>query len=135
MDIKNSLELILKSKETLGATFYHDLLQRYPDLKQYFENVDLSRQAVLLTMQLSVIEVYYTTRSPAAEKYLQVLGTKHRDWGVPQDVYERFREVLMDTLQSFHGDDWSEELAEQWRGAMDAATQKMFDGYDQRFSL
>ena len=135
MDIKSSLDRILQSKKSLGVEFYRLLFERHPHLQTHFDNVDVSRQAILLTMQLSVIQVYYTTRSPAAEKYLQVLGTKHRDWGVPMEEFPQFCETLLDALESFHEDVWNDRLREQWRDAIELATQKMFEGYDQRYSL
>jgi hemoglobin-like flavoprotein len=134
MDMKTSLERVLQSQDTIGESFYDRLFRRHPEAREHFRNVDLKRQAVLLTMQLSVIEVFHSTRSPASEKYLQVLGTKHCEWGVPQDVYPQFNAVLVETLRCFHGEDWSEDLAAQWQAAIDAATAKMLEGYQQPLS-
>ncbi len=135
MDIRESLDLILQWKGVLGELFYDRLLNLHPELGKYFEGVDLRRQAVLLTMQLTVIESYYRHRSLAAREYLHILGTKHSDRGVPREAYPKFRDVLLETLHKFHGQDWDEQLASQWKEAIDAASEQMFAGYAERYHV
>jgi hypothetical protein len=42
---------------------------------------------------------------------------------------------MLDTLAEFHGSDWDEKLANQWRTAIDLATAKMFEGYEENFHV
>ena len=135
MDMHGSLQRILASKQIIGDLFYEALLLRHPEIRPYFEGIDLRRQAVLLTMQLTVIDGYHLYRSPAAGRYLQYLGTKHRDRGVPQDLYGPFRDTLLEVLQRFLEDDWTEGLAEEWKTAIDGAAAVMFEGYHQDISV
>jgi hemoglobin-like flavoprotein len=95
----------------------------------------MHHQAVVLTMQLSVIDVFYTRGTPASDKYLQVLGTRDKDRGIPREHYVKFRDVLLDALERFHGSDWSESLAGHWKKAIDQAAEKMFEGYESRFHM
>ena len=86
-------------------------------------------------MQLSVIEAFYVRESEAAAMYLQLLGTKHKDRGIPEDAFPRFCAVLLDALRQFHGPDWTDELARQWREGIDSSTKKMLEGYQNRFHI
>ena len=135
MEIKASLEHILQSEAVVGEAFYRHFFQHHPEAIELFRKADLKRMAALLPMQLSMIEVYHSTRSPASEEYLRALGVKHRDRGIPEDAFSGFCGCLLETLQDFHGELWSEDLAEQWRAALSATVEKMLEGYQQRFSL
>ena len=135
MDISESLDRILESKQILGDSFYKIFLDRYPEVQEHFEGVNLQRQAVLLTMALIVVEQYYSNPYLATEKYLQYLGTKHHERRIPQDLYHKWAEAMLDTLEQFHGDDWDEGLADQWREAIGRSTELMFEGYAEHFKV
>jgi hypothetical protein len=40
---------------------------------------------------------------------------------------------LSPPVHHFHGDDWDEGLAVQWREAIEKAPETMFDGYDRDY--
>src|SRR4051812_34331482 len=111
MDMHESLQRILASKQVIGALFYETLLDHHPQIRPYFEGIDLCDQAAVLTMELTVIEVYHRLRSPPARHYLQYLGTKHLKRGIPSDLYGPFRDTLLEVLRSFLAEDWTEGLA------------------------
>lgn len=96
-----SLKLVQASKPIFGHLFYERLFAQHPDLEQFFRHTTINHQAAILTMQLSVIEACFVRRSPAAELYLQLLGTKHKDRGIPKEAYPLFRDVLLGSLQNF----------------------------------
>jgi hemoglobin-like flavoprotein len=136
MEIQASLEHVLRSEQVFGETFYRNFFQRHPAAVEFFSRADLKRLAALLPVQLTMIEVFHNTRSPASEEYFRALGVKHHNWGIPEDAYAAFCDSLLETLQSFHGELWSEDLAEQWRAALNAAVGKMLEAYQQqRFPL
>jgi hemoglobin-like flavoprotein len=135
MDMPESLKLVQASKPIFGRLFYERLFTQYPDLEHFFHRTTIDHQAAILTMELSVMEAFYVRESPAAELYLQLLGTKHKDRGIPVEAYPHFRDVLLASLQQFHGTDWSAELAQQWHEAIDASVAKMLDGYKQRVTI
>jgi hemoglobin-like flavoprotein len=135
MDLHESLQRILASKQVLGDAFYEALFARHPEFRPLFEGLDLHRQAVVLTMELTAIDNYHRLRSPAARLYLQYLGTKHHDRGIPQELYGPFRETLLEVLQQVLGQGWTEELAGEWKAAIDDASAVMFEGYSERFTV
>jgi hemoglobin-like flavoprotein len=135
MDMHESLQRILASKQVIGDAFYEALLARHPEFGPYFEGIDLRRQAVVLTMQLTVIDGYHRLGSPPARLYLQYLGTKHHSLGIPQELYGSFRDTLLEVLQRFLEGDWTEELAREWKTAIDGASAVMFEGYSKHFMV
>jgi hemoglobin-like flavoprotein len=135
MDLHESLQRILASKQVIGDSFYEALLARHPEFGPYFEGIDLRRQAVLLTMQLTVIESYHRLRSLSTRLYLQYLGTKDHSLGIPQERYGPFRDTLLEVMQRFLEDEWTEELGSEWKTAIDEASAVMFEGYKKHFTV
>jgi len=135
MDISESLERILRREAIVADLFYVVFLDRFPEVRRFFENVDLKRQAVLLSMALKVIEQHYLGGYLAADLYLKYLGTKHHQIGIPAALYPMFRDALLITLERFHGADWDELLAQQWKAAIDFATETMLEGYEQPYHV
>jgi len=135
MDLNTSLERILQSGDKFGDLFYAVFFERNPEAKQYFDGADMQRQSVMLTMSLKLMGEYYSNGYAAVESYLKHLGTFHSDRGVPREIYDKWTEALRETLSQFHGDDWNDDLAEDWRNSMDATTKAMFGGYERRVGL
>jgi hemoglobin-like flavoprotein len=135
MNLRDSVQRIHNSHDIFGERFYERFFERQPEAKKFFREIHLPRQAVILTMQLSVIQAYYNGNSRAAAQYLLVLGSRHQALGVPRELYPEFCEALLETMEEFLGNDWTEELAREWRAAIDAASEKMFEGYGQHYSV
>ena len=130
MDIHESLQCILQAKDQLAIMFYDRLLDEYPEVRPYFDKVDFGRQRILLTTALMIVERYYTNPTPAIEQYLQYLGTRHNELGIPRATYASWIITMIETMRRFHGEQWSGELEQQWQSAIDQARQLMFQGYD-----
>jgi hemoglobin-like flavoprotein len=135
MDMHQSFERILASKQVIGDLFYEALFTRHPEIRPFFEGIDLRRQAVLLTMELSVIDAFHRFRNGPARLYLQYLGTKHHHRGIPLELYSPFRDTMLEVLQRFLEGDWTEELATEWKTAIDDASAVMFEGYSKHFTV
>ncbi len=132
MQISESIQQIVSHEGLVTDLFYIKYLDRYPELRKYFEGVEMQQQAVLLKMALTVIQQYYDHRFPAAEQYLLVLGSKHDRRGIPRQLYSDWRDCMLDTLEQFHGNRWSAELEDDWTQAIHLATEVMLRGYDQQ---
>jgi len=131
MDIHESIDRILDCEDMIfGDAFYEVFLARYPQVQKYFEGVNMQRQSVLLTMAMLVIEQYEGSAYPAASRYLKELGAKHHEWKIPRDTYPYFRDALLDALRRFHGEDWDDDLADEWGAAIDLTTIQMMKGYE-----
>ena len=135
MNIRESVVRIMKSQDVFGEAFYEVFLERYPEVQSYFQGIDMKRQALVLTIAVSLIEQYYSCGYPATEKYLKYLGTQHHNRAVPKDLYPKWREAMIETLQRFLGHEWTDELAKEWTDAIDLCANVMFEGYSQRFTV
>jgi hemoglobin-like flavoprotein len=135
MNIQESLHSILGQQETFADLFYLVFLDRYPEVRQHFQGVNLKHQAVLLTMALMVIERNYTSSYPSTRQYLRYLGSKHHERGIPADSYPKFQSAFLDTLARFHSKDWNPALARQWNEAIERAAEFMLEGYRVHLSI
>jgi hemoglobin-like flavoprotein len=135
MDLHASLQHVLAGQQILGDWFYEALLTRHPEIRPYFDGMDLRRQAVVLTMQLTIIECYHRLRSPAARLYLQYLGAQHHKRGIRHEHYGPFRDTMLEVLQQFHGEAWTPELAQAWQTAIDSAAAVMSEGHQKHLTV
>lgn len=134
MDITESVQALLSSKERVIERFYDRLLTQHPELRRHFENRDMRIQASMLTIALASVEAYYTQRFFATAHYLRVLGHRHFHEGVRPEDYPKFRDTLMQILKGFLGNDWTPQLEEQWREALDLTIATMLEGYDDTYT-
>jgi len=135
MDLAASLDKILASDHEFGEMFYDVFFEQYPVAKDYFEGVNMRNQALMLSVSLRLIGDYHKRGFAAIGHYLQILGTRHADRRVPQEMYPLWRDSLLTTLDKFHNGDWSGALANEWSEAIEAISQVMFEGYDKRTGL
>ena len=133
MTLEESLADLLSQKEPVVRAFYDRFLKDVPEAVRLFAGVDLKQQALMLTMGLIVVEAHSNGDFPSIQHYLHVLGDRHREWGVPRELFPRFRDCLVETLCGWHGEDWSDSLAKAWSSAIDRAVQTMLEGYEGDF--
>ena len=131
MTLNESVDRILAEGTTLTDRFYELFFERHPEAQELFDKTRMSAQSVMLSAALMV-----ATHSPdyplGTRQYLNVLGTKHARRGVPRDLFPAFQETLLAALEEFHGTDWNDALARQWREALEGTVRLMFEGYDHR---
>jgi hemoglobin-like flavoprotein len=135
VDIHQSLKTILDSDTLFGEAFYKTFFERCPDAKQYFDGINMERQALVVTMALTLIEQHYTNGYSAVEQYLRHLGNRHKERHVPPPLYPQWRDAMLAVLEDFHGEDWGEALAGQWREAIDGVSDSMLFGYDEHVGI
>lgn len=134
MNLLQSVDRILSERTLLTDRFYPRFFERVPEARAHFAGIDMQVQAVMLTMALGAIREHPEMKG-ACSSYLRVLGTRHKRIGVPRELYEGFLETLLECLREFHGADWDESLATQWRNALADAVQLMFDGYEDPYHV
>ena len=135
MNVHDSMERIMQSQDGFGEAFYEVFFRRCPEAQPYFKDSDMKRQALVLTMAVSLIEQYDSRGYPATGKYLQHLGAQHHGRSIPRELYPVWRDAMLETLGRFIGDDWTEELSAQWSEAIDRCSRVMFQGYERRVTL
>jgi len=137
VQISESLNLVLSERKLLTERFYTEkLFKNHPEFVPYFDGVNMKVQSMMLMMALQGVVCFFGGGNyPAVEQYLQYLGTRHRKFGIPQELFPKFCDALMATIAEFHGESWDEELADQWRAALAGATKIMLEGYRQDFHV
>ena len=130
MNIVDSGQEILSGNGTVAKLFYDKYLQRYPDVGRHFAQSDMTQQAIMLRMALAIVQEHYTHRHDAMEQYLRVIGVRHKLRGISPDLYADWRDCMLDALEEFHGDNWSNTLEEQWAAAINLAVDRIIEGYD-----
>jgi len=135
MDIHDSVHQVLGQKDSFAHLFYLVFFEKYQEVRQHFTQVNFKHQNALLNMALLVMERHYRFNYPATEMYLNYLGTKHDERGIPPELYPLFREALLTSLQRFHGPTWDNQLADQWREAIDKTTEAMIKAYGKRYHV
>jgi hemoglobin-like flavoprotein len=131
VDISESIQHIVNRDEIVTDLFYDIFLDRHPEVRHFFVNVNLNQQAVVLRMTLLLIEQYYRQENSALRHYLQLVGARHKERGIPSALFPNFRDCLLETLERFHGRDWNAGLKSQWSTAIDGACDAMRSGYAQ----
>ncbi len=129
MDISESLELVYSSSESIGHRFYDQFFADCPEAITYFEDVDMKRQAVVVTSALTLVEQYLVTPFVSTEEYFRYLGDQHQKIGIPTEMYPLWIRSMLKALAQLHGTDWDERLESQWRKGFEAATEKMLESY------
>lgn len=129
MDISQSIREILSRDDVVADLFYDIFLDRHPEVRRFFVGVDIRQQAIVLTMMLSTIEDFYQHSYPATARYLRLVGQRHKARGIPKELYPLFSQCLMETLERFHGQNWSEPLGDEWQNGIDKASRVMMEGY------
>ncbi len=136
MDIRDSLELMLSEPDQLfSRRFYQNFFTHHPEIQDLFAGVDLTRQRILLNIALQAMVTHFLRPYPAMKNYLRYLGQKHHQRGIDAADYGKFEISLLTTLGTFHGKDWDDHLAKQWRLACQGATAVMAEGHADSFSV
>ncbi len=130
MTLTESVSKILSQAGALTPRFYERFFDQVPEARPFFEATHMGHQAVVLRMALQMIEQFFTHGYEAIGEYLRLIGVKHRERGIPTELYSDWRETLLDTLEEFHGHEWDESLAEEWTGALNQSIDRMIEGYD-----
>ena len=132
MDIHESIGHIMQQQELLGKRFYDTFFRRCPEAEVYFQGIDMDRQVHMLTMALLVIEQTHTKSYGATKTYLRYMGSRHHQIGIPERLFPVWKDVMLETLETVHGDKWDEGLASEWQESLDAAIALMLEGYETR---
>lgn len=129
MTIDQSIHQLLAQEQTVIRFFYNSFLDDYPEVRDYFGAIDLNQQTTTLRMALVLVDKNFTHRYRATQEYLQLLGHRHHLRGISTQLVPKFCDCLLKTLEKCHGNSWDSQVAQQWRTALQSASQAMLDGY------
>nr|WP_279627941.1 globin domain-containing protein [Leptospira brenneri] len=126
--LQKSFDVILRNSSPFYTRFYQKLLERRPDFKNLFSNTNFDQQGEKL---VSMIQ-YAIDRLAILQKIkteLINLGKRHVSYGVREEDYQDTGMVLLETLEESLGDEWTQNLKENWQLAITEVASLMIQGH------
>ena len=126
--LRESFAVVLEASPHLTRRFYEVFFERYPAVKPMFDSSPkgLQRQEAMLAQAL--VMVLDQLESPELARTLGLLGGRHVDYGVRDEMYAWVGECLLATLSEAAGKLWTPELEQAWTDAFQAIASMMLAG-------
>jgi NAD(P)H-flavin reductase/hemoglobin-like flavoprotein len=123
--LKQSWSLVAAHGDQVPLYFYSTLFLTHPETRQMFPtNMAGQRDRLVTALAHIVTNVDQVDRLVG---FLRDLGADHRKFAVRPEHYPAVGEALLATLAHFLGDQWSEELAQDWAAAYGLVSQVMIE--------
>lgn len=124
--LTTSFELLAPRAEQLVERFYTRLFEAAPAARALFP-ADLTAQRRHLAAALALV-ARNAANLPGLAEPLREMGARHVRYGATAAHYPLVRDVLLATLAEQAGTGWSEQLAQDWRAALDVVAGFMLEG-------
>ena len=125
--LQASFALLAPRAEMLADTFYRRLFAQVPAVRELFPD-DLSTQQKKLVAALVMVVRNLRTPEALREPLLE-MGERHAGYGAKPEHYPVVRDTLIGTLAALTGDTWNDQLAADWRSALDSVANVMLEGH------
>jgi len=122
--LKESFAALAPQGADLVRRFYAELFARHPQLQPLFAGTTLAAQEKKLLAALQLV-VDNLRRPAQLKKTLKVLGERHVAYGVRPEHYAAVTETLLDVMQEFAGELWTDEVADAWHKALNTVAAGM----------
>ncbi|GAB3558129.1 globin domain-containing protein [Spirosoma fluminis] len=107
----------------LGDVFYSRLFMAHPELRPLFKGpLEAQYKKFIDTLSFLVSQLH---RFDEFTREVELVGQRHKQYGVKPDHYDAVGEALLWTLQSGLGRDWNENIAQAWANLYSTIAQKM----------
>lgn len=126
--LQSSFEMLAPMGAELVERFYDELFRRHPAVIPLFANTDAHEQRRKLLSALT-LTVNSLSRPEALAPLLRELGARHHGYGALPQHYDAVISTLLHVMQGMAGSDWTDELEEAWRTALDLVKETMISGY------
>jgi methyl-accepting chemotaxis protein len=110
--IKNHWKDIKLNLPKFSQIFYQRLFEKFPNFRPLFTN-DINRLEDKLIATLDVA-VLYANKLELKQKYFKSLGQRHIKYGVTDDMYEPFLEVLLEIFKEYNPTIYNSDLEKTW---------------------
>ena len=126
--LESSFDALAPSANKLAKRFYEELFARYPAVKPMFANTTPAKQQKKLVAAL-VLVVKSLRKPDALVEVLTNLGGTHQGYGAEPAHYEAVASTLLDVMEEFAGDLWTDEVQSAWQKALETIATTMLNGY------
>jgi methyl-accepting chemotaxis protein len=124
--LRSSFRAVAGQADLLAERFYARLFRDAPEIRQFFDGIDLADQRRKLIQSLQIV-LRTLDRPEALARYLQDLGQQHRVRGISSQHDAAVHSALLSTLAETAGPEhWTEDLAQEWAAALAAVSQLMW---------
>lgn len=127
--LEKSFNLLAPRGPELVDRFYAHLFSRHPALRPMFPDDMSGQKKKLLASLVLVIENIRATEK--LEKPLAEMGRRHVGYGAEAEHYPVVRDTLVSVMADMAGEAWSDQLSDDWAGALDFVASVMLEGAKQ----
>lgn len=113
----------------LVEKFYNELFSRYPDVKPMFANVDQKEQEKKLLSGLALV-INNIRKPEVLGPALTNLGKNHQKYGAVAEHYPAVAETMLDVMEEFAGELWTDEVKQAWSNALNTVATAMLEAYE-----
>ena len=125
--IAEHLRVIGEREPRIAERVYERLFQRHPQIRELFgAHAAAVQQDMLNETLLGVVDSL--DGMVLLESNLQLLGAKHVEFNVSDDMYDAWKESILEVLAAVSDSDWSPRLERLWRERMDHLCSLMRQG-------
>lgn len=124
--LERSFSLVKERGTDFTQTFYQNLFTDYPEVQPLFVHSQMEEQGKKLFSSL-VLTIESLRQPEILTATLKGLGTKHIKYGVLPEHYPMVGNSLLKSLESFLGENWTEEVKKAWTEAYTAIAQLMLE--------
>lgn len=125
--LRESFARLGAQKEAFAATFYNTLLENYPEVRAFFDGVDLKRQQTSLIATLLAL-LNEAEHGEEVRALFQRLGQRHSARQIGAEYYPAFGQTLLATL-ALYDPAWTAELHRAWAAALERCVRVMMESY------
>lgn len=126
--LERSFNALAPRAGELVHRFYEELFKGFPQVKPLFAHTSQAEQEKKLINALQLV-VTNLRKVDTLAKALTTLGEKHQQYGATPEHYTAVANTLIDVMQEFAGDLWTQEIQQAWQHALSVVAKVMLDAY------
>ncbi|MFW2390309.1 MAG: globin domain-containing protein [Polyangiales bacterium] len=108
---------------------YRSLFAKRPDAEELFGAYSRPNQQRMMAETLGAV-LNMLDREPWLHEYVHAMGSRHQfSYETPTDMYAPYAEAVLEALAGVSGPNWTTELADTWKAALDRVNEMMTAGY------
>ena len=116
-----SLEAVAARCEDVVPPVYAALFQRFPQFEELFVlDIDHGARGHMLNEALSMAEGLLRD-DPVAVSFVSAERMNHEGYGIDDEVFEGFYQVMADVFRSLAAETWTKEMSAAWAEVSKAA--------------
>lgn len=127
--LEDSFNLLLPQIDQVVGKFYDELFSRYPGVVPLFKNTDKRKQSQKLKAALGLVMKNLNNVDTLA-KALTEMGRRHQNYGAIEAHYGAVADTLLDVMQEFAGEAWTQEVHDAWSHALGTIAEVMLKAYE-----